>query len=150
MCSSHVAPRLLRPRITASNQPTLRGARADRRPGRVLPSACLDVVSSAAVSSGPARERELATCVAVLRAATPARAASVVHGGVHAAISAYRDATRPGLDHFLAVRATPPTFFMSEGWMYGPFFVDRDIGYLRPLPRRRTMNLSVRLLLRVR
>ena len=44
------------------------------------------------------------------------------------------------------------TFSSRLGCTKGPFFVERDMAppYLRPLPRRRTMNLSVDLLLRVR
>src|SRR5579883_1927103 len=59
-------------------------------------------------------------------------------------------------DHVLIKRLSPPrlmadTFLSRDSCTNGPFFVERDIrSYLpRPTFRRRTMNRSVRLFLRV-
>src|SRR5947209_12493385 len=58
-------------------------------------------------------------------------------------------------DQVLITRRSPlriiaRTFFLSDSCIYGPFFLERDIGYLLlPALRRRTIKRSVRLFLRV-
>src|SRR5690349_19850839 len=51
---------------------------------------------------------------------------------------------------FWPERVIASTFFCRLSWMYGPFFVERDIRAYPYRVRLRTMNLSVDLLLRVR